>query len=404
MKIIHTADWHIGKKLHKHQLSEDFDLFIDWLCQLIKEKEVDLLVVSGDIFDMANPSSEARRQYFKALVRLTKMDCQLILTGGNHDSPAMLNAPYEILQAININVIGGLPENLEEVIIPIHNAQGSPELIVAALPYLREADLRKAGEGETYEERLTYIQNGIESYFTKAANICQEKYPNIPAIALGHLFATGASTSDSEREIQVGNQAAFNAQRFGTYFQYIALGHIHKPQQVKALTPTFYSGSPLPLSFSERKDEKRILLLNTDQTWEPESIPVPRFRKLLRLSGTLENIQEKLAHLENVTTLNSLIEIELKEESYNAVKMLQLEEIITDFDKENFEIVKHKVQFKNQVKGASELYQGEHLDDLKPRDVFCELLATHTYEKEDKTSILSAFDELLEHLYTDENA
>lgn len=404
MKILHTADWHIGKKLHKHELSEDFDLFIDWLCAVLKEKQADLLVLSGDVFDMANPSSEARRQYYQALVKLSALECKLILTGGNHDSPAMLNAPAEILKALDICVVGGLPENLEDLIIPIENSSGKTELVVAALPYLREADLRKASEGATYEERLAYIQAGIERYFSEAAQICQKKFPGVSAMALGHLFATGASSSDSEREIQVGNQAAFNAERFGDYFRYVALGHIHKPQQVKAFVPTYYSGSPLPLSFSERKDEKRVLLLDTEKSWTPESIPVPVFRQLIRFSGNLEKIQEKLTALQPVSTLDSLIEIELKEEHYDAVKMMQLEEMISNFDLIGYEIVKHKVQFKNQIRGVGELYQGENLNDLKPRDVFQELLTAHDYAKTDSALLTEAFDELLEDLQTNENA
>ncbi|NJW55391.1 exonuclease sbcCD subunit D, partial [Salinimicrobium sp. CDJ15-91] len=118
----------------------------------------------------------------------------------------------------------------------------------------------------------------IQNIFFEASEICASKYSGIPAVAMGHLFTAGIETSDSEREIQIGNLAAFEASRFGSYFSYIALGHIHKPQRVSAAVPTFYSGSPLPLSFSERKDEKRILLLDTENSWEPLSIPVPSFR------------------------------------------------------------------------------------------------------------------------------
>ena len=115
MKIVHTADWHIGKKLHKHDLSEDFDLFINWLTKFIEDKKVDLLLISGDIFDLANPSSEARKQYYETLVKLKALDCKIIATGGNHDSPAMLDAPQEIMRALDLSVIGGLPQDLDEV-------------------------------------------------------------------------------------------------------------------------------------------------------------------------------------------------------------------------------------------------------------------------------------------------
>lgn len=404
MKILHTADWHIGKKLQKHDLYADFELFIDWLCETIKEEAVDLLLVSGDVFDLANPSSEARKQYYRSLMKLRNLDCKIILTGGNHDSPAMLDAPKEILRELDMHVIGGLPENLEDVIIPIQNKKGETQLLVAALPYLRDSDIRSAGEGITYEDRIEAIRQGIQQTFENTAKICADNYPKIPVLAMGHLFAAGIETSDSERDIQIGNQAAFEAAQFGDYFKYIALGHIHKPQRVKALVPAFYSGSPIPLSFSERSDHKRILLLNTDNGWEPESISIPAFRHLLKISGNIDQLRHKLDALENDGELDSLIEVELLEDKYDAYKIYELDELVTNFQKAGFKIVKHRASFKEKISGTNQLYEeNQQLEDLKPREVFVELIDQHEYEDDTRKEILSAFDELLEEVQTDEN-
>lgn len=397
MKILHTADWHIGKKLHKHELAPDFDLFIQWLCTTISTHSVELLLVSGDIFDLANPSSEARKQYYRALMQLRKLDCTIILTGGNHDSPAMLNAPGEILKELNMHVMGGLPENLADTIIHIKNSAGTTEMVIAAIPFLRDADLRSSSEGETYAERVEAVQKGIENTFKQVAEICSSQYPNVPALAMGHLFAAGMSTSESERDIQIGNLAAFEATQFGNYFQYIALGHIHKPQQVKALVPTFYSGSPIPLSFSEYADKKRVLLLDTENGYEPESIAIPSFRQLIKVSGNLETLAAKLEALENMGDLDTLIELILTEENYDANKILGFDQLVTEFDKPGFEIVKHRTDFTHKVQGASVLYeQNTQLQDLKPKEVFTELIASHDYDEATRNEILSAFDELLE--------
>ncbi len=405
MKILHTADWHIGKKLHKTELAEDFDLFIDWLCKTIEEEEIDLLVVSGDIFDLANPSSEARRQYYRALVKMNRFDCKIILTGGNHDSPSMLEAPKEILKELDIDIIGGMPSNLEELIIPVNDGEGDPCLVIAAIPFLRDADLRKAGDGTTYDDRLEALKNGIQNTFFEASEICASKYNGVPAIALGHLFTAGIETSESEREIQIGNLAAFEASRFGDYFNYIALGHIHKPQRVAAAVPAFYSGSPLPLSFSERKDEKRILLIDTNTGWEPRSLPVPVFRSLLKISGNLEELTFKLQELQEKKQLESLIEVELKEEQYDALKIYALDELVSNFQKQGYRIVKHRASFENQIKGAAQAFGGDQqLQDLQPKDVFLELIAKHEYDGETRQEILAAFDEILEELHRDENA
>ncbi len=403
MKILHTADWHIGKKLHKHDLSRDFDLFITWLCKTIGENAVEVLLISGDVFDLANPSSEARKQYYRALMQLKKRNCRIILTGGNHDSPAMLDAPKEVLRELEMHVIGGLPEDLNDVIIPIKNRSGDTEVVIAALPYLRDADLRNAADGNTYEDRLEATRKGIQQTFALAAGICEEQFPGVPALAMGHLFAAGAETSESERDIQIGNQAAFNALQFGEYYSYIALGHIHKPQRVNAAVPTYYSGSPIPLSFSERKDEKRVLLLDTKEGFEPESIPVPAFRSLLKISGTLEELQQKLEDPGAVRDLESLLEVELIEEHYDVNKISLLDTLVTSYDKPGFVIVKHRATFKNQLRGAGELYKDQHLEDLKPREVFLELVGKDQYDEETRQEIISAFDELLEELQQYEN-
>lgn len=404
MKILHTADWHIGKKLHKHDLYRDFDLFIDWLCHLIEEREIEVLLVSGDVFDLANPSSEARNQYYRSLMRLKKLKCRIILTGGNHDSPAMLDAPKEIFRALDMHVIGGLPENIEDVLIPLPDKNGKPEAVVAALPYLRDADLRTAADGHAYEDRIWAIRNGIAEKFTEAAKACEERFPGVPAIALGHLFAAGMETSESERDIQIGNLAAFDASLFGNYYSYIGLGHIHKPQQVKAKVPTFYSGSPLPLSFSERRDEKRVLLLDTAESWTPESISVPSFRKLLKISGNVDELKAKLEDLEQPKQLASLIEVEMTEEQYDAEKIYRLDELVTGFSKAGFEIVKHRASFKQKLRTASEIYEeSRQLEDLKPREVFAELISGHEYDEETRLGILSAFDEILQEVQQDEN-
>ena len=402
MKILHTADWHVGKKLHKHDLAADFELFISWLCDTIEKQKVELLLVSGDVFDLANPSSEARRQYYRALLQLKKLDCRLILTGGNHDSPAMLDAPGDILREMDVHVIGGFPSDINDVIIPVKGRAGETEIVIAALPFLRDADLRTAGEGNTYEDRLEATRKGIQNTFFNAAEICRVKYPGVPAIAMGHLFAAGAETSDSEREIQIGNQAAFNALQFGDYFKYIALGHIHKPQRINGAVPTYYSGSPIPLSFSERSDEKRVLLIDTDSGFIPENIPVPSFRKLLKITGTLDDLRLKLNVLETTNQLDSLIEVILTEEQYNAELIYQFDELVTTFEKPGFEIVKHRTSFTHQQKGASEIYQNStQLEDLSPKEVFLELINKHHYDEETQQELIGAFDELLEEVQQD---
>lgn len=397
MKIIHTADWHIGKKLHNYDLEKDFDSFIDWLIDFIRKENVEVVLVSGDIFDLANPSSAARSQYYRSLVALRKEVNRIILTGGNHDSPAVLNAPKELLEAFGLEVIGGLPKALEDAIIPLQNRDNVVRAVVAAIPFLRNSDLHYPTVIKTYDERVEAMKGGIQRVFEQVAEICRKKYPEIPALAMGHLFAAGAETSESERDIQIGNQAAVESSAFGDYFSYVALGHIHKPQRVSGTQPIFYSGSPIPLSFSERKDDKRILLVDTEKSWEPESIPVPSFRKLLKIKGDLEQIQSGLTRLPKHDGALHLIEVELVEDVYQAKLLQDLEGVLANFVEPGYEIVKHRARFTSQQKETGDLFEESvHLEELEPQHVFKELLTQEDFSEEERKEIEAAFQELLE--------
>ena len=107
MRILHTADWHLGLRLYKKDLTQEHRLFFDWLINLIRERDIDVLLISGDIFDQGNPTNEARVMYFSFLRDLIKYNCKVIITGGNHDSPGVLNAPKDILEMLNVHTIGG---------------------------------------------------------------------------------------------------------------------------------------------------------------------------------------------------------------------------------------------------------------------------------------------------------
>lgn len=398
MKILHTADWHIGKKIYNQDLLADFDLFVDFLVDTIVERQVEVLLVSGDIFDQANPSAEARSQYFHSLVKLHKTSCKIIITGGNHDGVHMLNAPQELVKILDIHIVGGLVEDLDSLCIPIYK-EGQLEVVVLAVPFLRDTDFRRSNEGYSYDSRLENIQMGIEHTYERVYELAREKYgDSVPLIAMGHLFTVGAITCESEREIQIGNQAAFDAQRFGKRFDYVALGHIHKPQKVNSITPTYYSGSPLPLSFSEREDQKRLLLIDTDCGFLPESIAIPTFRKLIRIQGDLAYIRQSLDELPDETVLPSFVEIILKEKQYDAEKIIALEQLVDDFSSDCFVIIHKKIHFEQSLVGTSNYVAMEQksLAEIKPQEVFRQLLDQQTLDSATRKELDELFLAILE--------
>ncbi|MEA5402020.1 exonuclease SbcCD subunit D C-terminal domain-containing protein [Arcicella sp. DC2W] len=394
MKILHTADWHFGKKLHKYDLHEDHQMFLEWLITLIQERKIDVLLISGDIFDLANPPAEARILYYWFLRQMILQKCKIIITGGNHDSVSLLNAPKDILSMLDIIVVGGATSNIEDEIIDLK------ELIICAVPYLRDADLRQAVEGETAIGRIEAVRNGIKNHYDQLANICQVRFPNTPVIAMGHLYANGSVASESEREIQIGNLAAFEGNDFSETFDYVALGHIHRPQKVSGKENIRYSGSPIALSFSEKNDLKIVIELEVSagKIQKIEDIPVPKNRTLKKISGDFEKVKSQLSSFQNELPLKAFLEIEVTDELHNPILTRELNDIIAVFEDENAIVLKHRISFKNEVNSTEELFfEGQNIDDINETEILKRRL-----EKEDGLSeehqalLMEAFVELLQ--------
>lgn len=293
MRVIHTADWHLGQRFSSHYRKEEHDSFLNWLYESICENEVETLIVAGDIFDSTNPPTFAQEQYYRFLAKLSGSPCRhVVITGGNHDNPHFLQAADPILSALNIRVIGAAPEDFSQQIIALPDAE-NPRLIVAAIPYLRDADLRKSRLGDSSDAIEEQVRNGIIAHYRNAADgCCGHREKGIPTLATGHLFAQGCSPSDTERSIHVGNLGQINAEAFTDVFDYVALGHLHRPQRVGGKEHIRYSGSPIPLSFSEREYPHQVLLLEFSGARCPQitELRVPVRRRLIQKEDTLENL------------------------------------------------------------------------------------------------------------------
>ncbi len=398
IKIVHTADWHIGKQLLKVDFLEDMNLFFEWLINCIKVNEINVLLMSGDLFDQANPSQSALTQYYSFLKQLIPLKCKVIITGGNHDSPHVINAPKELLEFLDIKVVGGAPNNISELfgVIEIDNKK----LVIAAVPFLRDKDIRIALPGESYSDKIEQIRSGIANYFQKVNQHYLENHTGIPFIVMAHLYAQGALKSESEREIQIGNQAGVEAVVFGSEPDYVALGHIHKPQIVGE-AHIRYSGSPIQLSFSEKEDKKEVVVLELDgNTFKISSIEIPLFRKLITMRGTVAEIKERLATYSTVSQLTDLIELQVVELNENIEYIRALEEFLTSEPVNGFQIVKGKIEFENKIAGTSSLLKGgEDIGDFQPVQLFEKRLDQDT-SIENKEELINAFKEILESMGT----
>ena len=396
LKILHTSDFHIGKQLLKVDFHEDMELFFDWLINIIQEEEIDVLLMSGDLFDQANPSQQAMRQYYMFLKRMIPLQCKVIITGGNHDSAQVLNAPKELLEILDVTIVGGAPESIEELFF--HMEKNNQKIIVAAVPYLRDRDIRQALAGETYDDKIEQIREGLATYFKNVTNYHQLHFSGIPLLIMAHLFAQGAETTESEREIQIGNQASVESSIFGDNTSYVALGHIHKPQAIGGENVQ-YSGSPIPLSFSEKEDIKRVIVLTVENDQvNIKSINIPAFRKLITLKGTLNEVLTKLSKYTSTTVLPDLIELQITEEQESIAKVKGLDELLSTAEYEGLQIVKGRIEFKQKVQGtATLLNNGEDVSQFEPIDLFKKRLEQDSsLEKNDVDELLNAFREILE--------
>ena len=398
MKILHTSDWHIGKQLHKYDLADDLQLFFDWMIAYIKTEAIDVLLVSGDVFDQANPSQAAFKQYYDVLRQLVQLDCKLIITGGNHDSAAVLNAPKELLNAFDITVIGGATETLSQLFIEV-DVQGE-RLVVAAVPFLKDRDIRKSVAGETYATKIEQIKAGLQTYFSAVNNHYTSNYSNAFFVVMGHLFVQGSAVSESERDIQIGNQAGISAAMFQGVPNYVALGHIHKPQAVSEEDYIHYCGSPVSLSFSEKEDQKQVnvLTIKNNRLENLEIVPVPKHRNLLAFTGCLEEVEKQIGAYEQETGLISLAEIIVNEEIESLERRQAFEAVVNEQTNPRLQIVKSRLVFKNKIRGASDAFAaGTDVADVTPMQMFEKKLELQS-GLENTDELKAAFRDILQEL------
>ena len=288
MKILHTADWHIGQRLHERSRLDEHGQFLDWLLETIQKRKVDLLLVSGDIFDTSLPSAEATNLYYRFLYRLfNETDTYTVITAGNHDSARHLEAPREFLKMGRIHVVG-LASEASKCVLPF--PPDNPRVMVAGVPYLSETDLPHVSY-ETEIERNDRYRERLKSFYAE----CVSAMPTeLPKILMGHLFVQGGQGTDSERNIQIGGATAIHANDFPEGVSYVALGHLHRPQTIKGTDyPIRYSGSPIPLRFNEIGYKKKVYLLelSDDGTLvRDEDIEIPIFKELCTVTGDEESV------------------------------------------------------------------------------------------------------------------
>lgn len=314
-RFIHTADWHLGQQFHGFERSAEHALFLDWLLTTLTERQPDALLVSGDIFDTIHPPATAQRRFYRFLAdaRVACPALQIILTAGNHDSGTRLEAPSDLLSSLDIQVVGTIPRrsngtvDSSRLLVPLRSRKGAVEVIALAVPFLRPSDVPVVeGARDPY---LDGIREFHRALVDEAIALRDASFPRAALVALGHCHLTGAEESrESERCLVIGGSEALGIDAYPKQLAYVALGHLHKPQSLDG-GRIRYSGSPIPLSFSERRYQHRVLEVVVEEgaLVSVTDIPVPRTVPLQRVpeSGavSLPEILTLLGQLPEATTV-----------------------------------------------------------------------------------------------------
>lgn len=311
MRILHTADWHLGRTLEGRDRIPEQAAFIDELCRICDDHRIDLVMIAGDVFDTVNPPASAEELYFEALARLTaNRKRRVVIIAGNHDSPDRLAAPGPLAQHHGIHLLG-LPKETQMQPITVNVPGIDYPAVIAALPYPSESRL---GEALTDEVDEVALQQAYSDRVAHAFSRMAEGFrADAVCLAMSHLFVAGGRESDSERPIQVGSATTVLPAGLPAAAQYIALGHLHRPQAVHAaLAPTRYSGSPLAYSFSEAGQAKSVVIVEAEPQKEAriEEIPLSAGKPLVRWRAT-EGLDQVEAWCAEGRDANAWIELEV---------------------------------------------------------------------------------------------
>ncbi len=309
MNILHTADWHIGQSFHQYDRTREHEAFLSWLVNTLEKEAIDVLLISGDVFDLVNPSAKSVKQFYSFLNKATRTvpHVQIIVTAGNHDSAPKLESVTPLLESTNIHIVGYVEwdqkENrhlFEKLTIPLRDKQGELEGYCLAIPYLRYDEISRPSTG-----RLSY-QEEVANFYQKAHDYAKTLVSDREAlIAMGHLHVQSAEvTSDDQSERYImGGIEALSSESFQRYFAYVALGHIHKAQKIGNAEHIRYSGSPIPMSFSERNYKHQVIKfkLEAGQCSDITAIEVPvsvPVKSLPIKHATISEVLEAISYLE----------------------------------------------------------------------------------------------------------
>lgn len=406
MRLLHTSDWHLGQSFMNHSREREHTALIDWLLEQVQVQQVDAVLIAGDIFDTGTPPSYARALYYRLIAELHRLNVALLLLGGNHDSVSVLGESLPLLQHLQTTVIASTGSAAQHLVTLPQRASGQPGCIVCALPFIRPRDVLHSQAGQSAQDKQRSLQAAIQDTYAQVFAAAQARQAahlqahgvRLPIVATGHLTTVGASSNESVREIYVGALEAFPTTAFPPA-DYIALGHIHKPQKVGGLEHIRYSGSPIALGFDEARQTKEVLLveLGADGLSSVTPLPTPVCQALVSASGNLASLPATLRALAAQGTAEhpAWLEVTVQDDDYLPDLAPRIEAMVQDLP---LEVLRVKRQRGTATPGLW-AEDAASLHELSPREVFARRLAQETLPAELEAALRARYDSLLATLH-----
>ena len=408
MKILHTADWHLGQTFYEHDRTFEHQQFLNWLIGVLKEHQIDVLIISGDVFDLSNPAASTVKLFYTFLNNAikTRPDLQIIVTAGNHDSATRLESPKPLLESSNIHIIGTIDRNtdgsidFDKLVIPIKNKQSEIELWCIAIPFLRMGDYPViAGTTAPYIDGVTALYEMVYEY------ALAKKQPGQAILALGHLHTLDAEISEHDKHERpiMGGVEFIPASAFDESIIYVALGHIHKAQRIGNKGNIYYSGSPIPMSFSELNYNHKVIVFEVkdEKLSNIQFLEIPVTTVLLRVPTVSKPLTEVLQELSKLPEAGEDIE----HSPYLEVRVLldgpepalrhKIESVL---DNKHVRLAKIDVKYPNP-NGNEEVIavNNNKLPELKPVDVFNKIFKSR-FNTAPPDDLLKMFNQVLQEI------
>ena len=413
VRFFHTSDWHLGQFFYNHSRQYEHEQFLAWLLEQISARQPNALLIAGDIFDVINPSSSAQKQLYQFLAdaHARAPHMQTLMIAGNHDSGYRIEQVEPLLAKYNAKAVGVIHKNsqqqidLEHLLVPILDEQQNTVAWCLSLPFLRPAEITG------FNEHTTNSQNAIAYLHQQLiAEAKRRKTPDQALILMSHAHMQGGETSDSERPIIIGNEEALSTTLFEDAVDYVALGHLHKPQKV-GQPHIRYSGSPIPLSFSEINYKHQVVEVKVDPTQDTDSrlqfeaVEIPRCIQLHRIRGELNEVLQQLKALPHgvIENIDHREYVDIEYYSLTPPQPNLRQQFEAALPPDRYRLVRISRQYVNKDATDSNTTQQIALEPPTPEKLFQNIWEKQGYNADDAVlkDFLSLVQEAQKHLEND---